>query len=43
MTVPKEIVDILGMKNGDKLRWVLFQDKSIYLMKVAGVREDGTE
>ncbi len=33
-TVPKEIVDELGLKNGDKLRWILFEDGKILLMKV---------
>jgi bifunctional DNA-binding transcriptional regulator/antitoxin component of YhaV-PrlF toxin-antitoxin module len=33
-TVPKEIVDILNLKNGDKLRWILFEDGKILITKV---------
>ena len=33
-TVPKEIVDALGFKNGDKIRWILFQDGKIMISKV---------
>lgn len=33
-TVPKEIVDILKLKNGDKLRWILFDDGRILITKV---------
>ena len=33
-TVPKEIVDILQLKNGDKLRWILFEDSRIMITKV---------
>ncbi|NPD90338.1 MAG: hypothetical protein HGN29_16620 [Asgard group archaeon] len=33
-TVPKEIVDILGLDNGDKLRWILFEDGNIMITKV---------
>ena len=33
-TVPKEIVEELGLKNGDKLRWLLFEDGRILLSKV---------
>lgn len=38
-TVPKDIVDKLGLKNGDKVRWVLFKDQRILIMKARG----GTE
>lgn len=31
MTVPSEVVDILNLKDGDKLRWVVFNDGSIHL------------
>ena len=34
-TVPKEIVDFLGFKNGDKLRWLLFKDGRIFVSKVS--------
>ena len=33
-TVPKEIVDSLHLKNGDKLRWILFDDGRILITKV---------
>ncbi len=33
-TVPKKIVEKFGLKNGDKIRWVLFKDNSIYISKV---------
>ncbi len=33
-TVPKEIVDALGFKNGDKIRWLLFHDGKIIITKV---------
>ena len=28
-TVPKTIVDTLGLKDGSKIRWILFKDGSI--------------
>ena len=37
-TVPKVIVERFGLKNGDKIRWVLFKDNSIFITKVD--RED---
>jgi bifunctional DNA-binding transcriptional regulator/antitoxin component of YhaV-PrlF toxin-antitoxin module len=30
-TVPKSIVEALGMKDGDRLRWVLFKDGRILI------------
>ena len=33
-TVPKEIVEELNLKNGDKLRWLLFENGKILLTKV---------
>jgi len=33
-TVPKSIVDRLELENGDKIRWILFDDKSILITKV---------
>jgi len=42
-TVPKTIVDTQGLLNGDKVRWILFEDGSISITKVkrpsAGDRE----
>ena len=37
-TVPKVIVDMLKLKNGDKIRWVFFKDSSISITKIT--RED---
>ncbi|UJG44393.1 MAG: hypothetical protein K9W46_04235 [Candidatus Heimdallarchaeum endolithica] len=33
-TVPKEIVEALELKNGDKIRWILFYDETIQITKV---------
>ena len=33
-TVPKDIVDKLKLKNGDKIRWILFKDRSILITRV---------
>ncbi len=33
-TVPKPIVDKLGLKDGNKIRWILFKDESIIITKV---------
>ena len=33
-TVPKNIVDELSMKDGDRLRWVLFKDGRILIIHV---------
>lgn len=34
VTVPSEVVEILKLKNGDKLRWVVFNDGTIHIHKV---------
>lgn len=34
ITVPSEVVDILNLKDGDKLRWIVFNNKDIHLQKV---------
>jgi bifunctional DNA-binding transcriptional regulator/antitoxin component of YhaV-PrlF toxin-antitoxin module len=34
ITVPSEVVDLLKLKNGSKLRWVVFEDSSINIYKV---------
>ena len=34
ITVPYEVVDILDLKDGDKLRWIVFKNKDIHLQKV---------
>ncbi len=33
-TAPKVIVDKLNLKNGDKIRWILFKDGNISITKV---------
>ena len=33
MTVPSEVVDIYKLKDGDKLRWVIFNNGSIHIYK----------
>jgi bifunctional DNA-binding transcriptional regulator/antitoxin component of YhaV-PrlF toxin-antitoxin module len=34
ITVPAEVVELLRLKNGNKLRWVVLADGSITLFKV---------
>ena len=34
VTVPSEVVDLLNLKDGDKLRWIVFKDGSVNLQKV---------
>jgi AbrB family looped-hinge helix DNA binding protein len=34
ITVPSEVVELLNLKDGDKMRWVVLQDKTISLSKV---------
>ena len=34
ITVPSEIVNILKLKDGDKLRWVVFNDGKVHISKV---------
>lgn len=41
-TVPKEIVDALGLKNRDKIRWLLFQDGRIMITKVNKKKKQDT-
>ncbi|MFX0170109.1 MAG: AbrB/MazE/SpoVT family DNA-binding domain-containing protein [Candidatus Hodarchaeota archaeon] len=31
-TVPKEIVDALGLKDGDRIRWILFLDNRVLIL-----------
>ena len=35
-TVPKTVVDKLELKNGDKIRWILFKDSTMLITKVKG-------
>jgi AbrB family looped-hinge helix DNA binding protein len=34
ITVPSEVVELLNLKDGDKMRWVVLKDKTISLSKV---------
>jgi AbrB family looped-hinge helix DNA binding protein len=34
ITVPSEIVDLLELSNGDKLRWIVFKNGHIHIQKV---------
>ena len=34
ITVPSEVVELLSLNNGDKLRWIVFKDGTIHLQKV---------
>ena len=33
-TVPAEVVDILGLKNGDRIRWVVLRDGRVLVTQV---------
>jgi len=33
MTVPSEVVELLKLKDGEKLRWIVFNDGSIHIKK----------
>jgi bifunctional DNA-binding transcriptional regulator/antitoxin component of YhaV-PrlF toxin-antitoxin module len=34
ITVPSEIVEILKLEDGDKLRWIVFKNGNIHVQKV---------
>ena len=34
MTVPSEVVELLNLKDGEKLRWIVFKDGKIQMQKV---------
>jgi len=34
ITVPSEVVEILNLKDGDKIRWIVFKNGSINIFKV---------
>lgn len=34
ITVPSEVVDILNLKDGDKLRWIVFKNGTIHIHRV---------
>ena len=33
ITVPKAVVDTLELKNGDRLMWIMFEDRTLILTK----------
>ncbi len=33
-TVPSELIDILKLKDGDKIRWIVLKDSTTYVQKV---------
>jgi bifunctional DNA-binding transcriptional regulator/antitoxin component of YhaV-PrlF toxin-antitoxin module len=33
-TVPSELVELLKLKDGDKIRWIVLKDKTTYVQKV---------
>ena len=36
-TVPKEIVEHFGLKDGDRIRWILFKDNTLIIVpKISG-------
>ncbi|MCJ7570259.1 MAG: hypothetical protein MUO82_00050 [Candidatus Thermoplasmatota archaeon] len=35
ITVPSELVEILKLKDGDKLRWIVFKNGNIDIQKVS--------
>jgi AbrB family looped-hinge helix DNA binding protein len=45
ITIPKEVVESLGIKDGDRVRWVLFHDNSLCITKVESEhgQHDGEE
>ena len=34
MTVPSEVVELLKLNDGDKLRWIVFKNGEIHIKKV---------
>ena len=34
ITVPSEVVELLELGNGDKLRWIVFKNGEIHIQKV---------
>jgi hypothetical protein len=39
MTVPVEVVDLLNLKDGDKLRWTVFKNGNIQIFKVKNKKD----
>ena len=34
ITVPSEVVELLKLNNGDKLRWIVFNNGNVHIQKV---------
>jgi len=34
ITVPSEVVELLNLNDGDKLRWIVFKKGNVYIQKV---------
>lgn len=34
ITVPAEVVELLKLKDGDKLRWIVFKNGAVHINKV---------
>jgi len=34
ITVPSEVVELLNLKDGDKIRWIVFKNGSVNISKV---------
>ena len=34
ITVPSEVVELLKLNNGDKLRWIVFNNGTVHIQKV---------
>lgn len=41
ITIPKEIVEKLGISDGDRIRWVLFNDGRLSISRVPTVDDRG--
>jgi bifunctional DNA-binding transcriptional regulator/antitoxin component of YhaV-PrlF toxin-antitoxin module len=39
MTVPVEVVELLNLKDGDKLRWTVFKNGNIQIFKVKNKKD----
>ncbi|MDG6218556.1 MAG: AbrB/MazE/SpoVT family DNA-binding domain-containing protein [Candidatus Thermoplasmatota archaeon] len=39
ITVPSEVVENLNLEDGDRLRWIVFKNNSIFVQKVITHRE----
>ena len=34
ITVPSEVIELLKLNNGDKLRWIVFNNGTVHIQKV---------